>query len=178
MKHILVTIFLVSCAHAEMITSKDFSFIANPPIKLELNTGEHEQGKVASFQGYDEKSDLGYIIIVNQNKGLAESFKKKPEILKEILEANHKAYTDTMKALALGRKQSLGKTLGIDSIAFEFVCTGYHPAGLKTYHNGIRLFHENAFYTIQVVSTKESTGRSKPLSDLISTFVLINQKKQ
>lgn len=60
-------------------------------------------------------------------------------------------------------------------MAFEFECTGFHPSGLKTYHNGVRLFHENAFYTIQVASVRESTDRSKALTDLLESFALLDK---
>ena len=178
MKTVLFFLCLFSSIQAELIQSKDYLFIARPPIKLELTTGTHEQGKVASFQGYDEKSDIAYIIIVNQNLALADYIKKDPGGVRQILEANHKPYTDVMKALPSTVKTSFKKTLNKDSMSFQFECTGYHPSGIKTYHNGIRLFHNNALYTIQVASTRQATDREKPLKDLIDTFVLIDQPTQ
>ena len=177
MKTILLALCFISSVNAELIKSKEFLFGAIPPIKLDLNTGQHEQGKIASYQGYDKEQDIAYIIIVSENRGLAKIFEKKTDDFSKILEDSHNEYLDLIKVVKGTQKSSMKSILGENAIAFEFQCTGYAQGGSKSYHNGVRLFHENAFYTIQVASTKEATERAKPLAELLGTFVLLNETK-
>jgi hypothetical protein len=174
MKIIIALLGLTAIASGELIESKKFLFSANPSLKLQFNEARHPNGAHGAFMAYDEKTDLGFVIVVHQNMVLRDILKDSPNLLPEVIEANLKSYTGGMRLVPGSLKQTPGRTLGKNSISYSFTTLGVRSPGQRTFHNGVLLFHHNAFYTIEIHSNNENTDRTGALTQLLSSFKLLN----
>lgn len=173
MKLIIALLGLTVVASAELIESKKYLFSADLPLKLLANEARHAHGEYGSFLAYDEKTGLGYAIVVVQNNVLKNLFRDNPDVFADSLNTNLKAYTGGMKLDAASLKQTPGKTLGNKSISYSFSSTGLREPGRKTFHNGVLLFYHNAFYTIEIHSVHDSASSEKALALLLSSLKLL-----
>ena len=170
---ILGMLSLRSICPAELIESKRFLFSAESPTVLKMNVAQHAHGEYGSFLGIDEKTGLGYAIVVVKNNVLRDLFKEHPDAISESLDANLKSYLGGLKVIPGSLKQNPGVTLGEKSISYSFSSTGVRTTGQRAFHSGVLLFHYNAFYTIEIHSTDEAEKSAKALSSLLSSLKLL-----
>lgn len=174
LRYFLLPLILQQSAWAEKVESTDLKFAATVPAKMRQSTASNASGKATSFEGKDEATGFTYQIQVDQSLDAAKA-SSNAELLKPTLEKNLKAYTTSVKATDAAVKTEWKKGFSKDVVFFDFETAGHLPGSERSSHSGVKLVHNKAIFTVQVIApaAARTEETKKALLEVMKSFSLL-----
>lgn len=177
MKQLLILAMITGTANADLVMSREFSFIVSVPAKYQKIELKNALGPIATFSSVDQENGRIYHVIAHRILSYKDIPKRSVDLTKELVLANFTAYYNG------GKEQGLTTTnvekkwadgFAWPVLQYSFERQGYLENNKPLYFAGVGLLIDDTFYRLTVQSESKN-GLEAAVTKFFGTFSIANE---
>lgn len=177
MKQFLILAMVTGTANADLVISRDFSFIVSLPAKYQKIELKNALGPIATFSSVDQENGLFYQVIAHRILSYKGIPKRSVDLTKELVLANFTAYYNGGKDQGLTStnvEKNWADGFAWPVLRYSFERQGYLENKKPLYFAGVGLLIDDTFYRLTVHS-ESKTGLEAAVTKFFGTFSIANE---